>query len=107
VGLAQRASHFVSELSGGEQQRVAVARALMNDPPLLLADEPTGNLDAAAGAGVMKLLQELNAEGRTVVLVTHDEQTAAYARREIMLEGGRVTSDRLLAIANVTANASK
>jgi ABC-type lipoprotein export system ATPase subunit len=74
---------------------VALARALMNDPPLILADEPTGNLDSAAGAAVMELLTELNAEGRTIVLVTHDEQTAAYARRELLIRDGRLASDRL------------
>lgn len=98
VGLAQRAQHFVAELSGGEQQRVAVARALMNDPPLLLADEPTGNLDAASGAQVMQLLSELNDEGRTIVLVTHDEQIARFARREILLRDGSIESDRATAL---------
>jgi putative ABC transport system ATP-binding protein len=94
VGLAGRADHYVGELSGGEQQRVALARALMNDPPLILADEPTGNLDSAAGAAVMELLTELNAEGRTIVLVTHDEQTAAYARRELLVRDGLLASDQ-------------
>ena len=94
VGLAERADHFVSELSGGEQQRVALARALMNDPPLILADEPTGNLDSVAGDAVMELLAALNAEGRTIVLVTHDERTAAYARRELLIRDGVLASDR-------------
>ncbi len=94
VGLAARASHFVSELSGGEQQRVAIARALMNDPPLLLADEPTGNLDSAAGESVMRLIDDLNREGRTIVLVTHDEQVAAWAGRELLIRDGQVASDR-------------
>jgi ABC-type lipoprotein export system ATPase subunit len=97
VGLKDRADHYISELSGGEQQRVALARALMNDPPLLLADEPTGNLDSASGEAVMQLLTDLNREGRTVVLVTHDERTASYARRELVIRDGVLASDRVLA----------
>ena len=94
VGLGERADHYVTELSGGEQQRVAIARALMNDPPLLLADEPTGNLDSTAGASVMELLKELNRDGRTIVVVTHDEATASYADRELLIQDGRIASDR-------------
>ena len=97
VGLRDRAHHFSSELSGGEQQRVALARALINDPPLILADEPTGNLDQIAGAEVMRILSELHREGRTIVLVTHDDTIAAYARREILLRDGRLHSDRAMA----------
>jgi putative ABC transport system ATP-binding protein len=97
VGLRDRANHFSSELSGGEQQRVALARALINDPPLIFADEPTGNLDQIAGAGVMRILSELHREGRTIVLVTHDDSIAAHAAREILLQDGRLTSDRVLA----------
>ena len=96
VGLAPRAGHFVTELSGGEQQRVAIARALMNDPPLILADEPTGNLDSAAGDGVMNLLTELHAEGRTIVLVTHDEHVATFAHRELLIRDGVLAADRAL-----------
>ena len=94
VGLAARAEHFVTELSVGEQQRVAIARALMNDPPLLLADEPTGNLDSAAGDSIMELLTELHREGRTIVLVTHDERVASYAARELEIRDGVLASDR-------------
>jgi putative ABC transport system ATP-binding protein len=94
VGLAARASHFASELSGGEQQRVAVARALINNPALILADEPTGNLDSVAGREVMGLLTDLYKEGRTILSVTHDDAVAAYASREILLRDGSVVSDQ-------------
>jgi len=93
VGLTDRGGHYVTELSGGEQQRVAIARALMNDPPLLLADEPTGNLDSAAGQSIMELLAELSDEGRTIILVTHDEATAAFARRELVIRDGIIALD--------------
>jgi putative ABC transport system ATP-binding protein len=93
VGLADRAHHFATELSGGEQQRVAIARALMNDPPLLLADEPTGNLDSAAGAAIMQLLTALHRDGRTIILVTHDEHVASYASRELIVRDGALVSD--------------
>ena len=96
VGLRDRARHFSSELSGGEQQRVALARALINDPPLIFADEPTGNLDQTAGADVMRILGDLWREGRTIVLITHDDAIAAYAAREILLRDGRLASDRAL-----------
>jgi putative ABC transport system ATP-binding protein len=98
VGLGARAHHYGTELSGGEQQRVAIARALINDPPLILADEPTGNLDSAAGAEVMCILRELHQEGRTVVLVTHDDAVAAYAEREILFKDGVLRSDRKIAV---------
>ena len=86
--------HFPTELSGGEQQRVAVARALINNPALILADEPTGNLDANAANQVMYLLQSLQDEGRTILLVTHDPAVAAYASREILLRDGSILSAR-------------
>lgn len=94
VGLAERATHFPMQLSGGEQQRVAIARAFSNRPSILFADEPTGNLDAASGERVVALLEELNREsGSTVVIVTHDATLAARARRQIRLADGAVIED--------------
>jgi putative ABC transport system ATP-binding protein len=93
VGLGARARHFAAELSGGEQQRVAIARALINDPALVLADEPTGNLDFAASSEIMRIFKELHADGRTIVMVTHDESIAAHARRQILLSDGAVIED--------------
>jgi putative ABC transport system ATP-binding protein len=90
VGLGKRAEHLPSELSGGEQQRVCIARALINNPPILLADEPTGNLDAANQKIVAELLQELHAQGHTIVMVTHDPEMAALAQRKIALSHGKV-----------------
>ena len=95
VGLAGRAHHFPSQLSGGEQQRVCVARALINYPALILADEPTGNLDSQHGAEVMALLKQLNKEGTTVVMVTHSRTDAGHARRVINLLDGHVVAEGL------------
>ena len=93
VGLADRLRHTPSELSGGQQQRVAIARALVNEPDLLLADEPTGNLDAQSAGEILEIFAALNRSGRTVVLVTHDAAIAARARRVVRLDGGRVVAD--------------
>jgi putative ABC transport system ATP-binding protein len=90
VGLAARARHYPAELSGGQQQRVAIARALAGEPRLLLADEPTGNLDSQMARGVMDLLEELNREGSTIVMVTHDPQLAARAQRNVHVIDGQV-----------------
>jgi putative ABC transport system ATP-binding protein len=90
VGLGHRATHRPSELSGGEAQRTAIARALVLEPPLVLADEPTGNLDTVTGDEIASLLQDLNREGRTLVLVTHNEALAARANRQVRLRDGRL-----------------
>jgi putative ABC transport system ATP-binding protein len=93
VHMEHRADHFPSQLSGGQQQRVAVARGIVNDPALLLADEPTGNLDTFNGGAIMDLLDELNAEGRTICMVTHDPRFAERAQRRIELKDGMVNDD--------------
>ena len=97
VGIAHRAKHCPSQLSGGQQQRVAVARAVVGEPPLILADEPTGNLDSAHGEEVMQMLRQLNDDGTTIVMVTHSPAHADYARRTVNLFDGHVVTERLRA----------
>ena len=93
VGLAGREDHTPAQLSGGQQQRVAIARALMNNPPVVFADEPTGNLDTKSSIEVMKLFSELSREGITIVMVTHEDDIAAYARRHVVMRDGHVMRD--------------
>lgn len=95
VGLADRSHHQPNQLSGGQQQRVAIARALINQPALVMADEPTGNLDTHSGLEIMNLLADLNRQGRTIVLVTHDPDIAHYTKRIVHIRDGKIESDRM------------
>jgi len=95
VGLTERMHHKPNELSGGQRQRVAIARALVNNPSIILADEPTGNLDSRTGHEIMGLFRELHQRGNTIILVTHEDDIAAYARRVVRLRDGKVESDKL------------
>ncbi len=94
VGLSHRKNNFSNQLSGGEKQRVAIARAIVNDPHILFADEPTGNLDSKTGNQILQILQEINDKGRTVIMVTHEKDTAEHARRILFLRDGKIESDK-------------
>ncbi|MBP7483155.1 MAG: ABC transporter ATP-binding protein [Lacunisphaera sp.] len=103
VGLANRADHFPSQLSGGQQQRVAIARALVNEPQILLADEPTGNLDSKTSVEVLGVFQQLNDAGITILMVTHELDIAAYCKRNLIVRDGRVVSDIQVAHRSLSA----
>jgi putative ABC transport system ATP-binding protein len=107
VGLAGRADHFPSQLSGGQQQRVAIARALVNQPLMLLADEPTGNLDSRTSVEVMDIFQKLNAAGLTIILVTHEPDIAQFAKREIVFRDGQIKRDEVVAMPQVASEVLK
>lgn len=96
VGLSHRLDYYTNQISGGEKQRVAIARALVNDPAVIFADEPTGNLDSKSGGIVMKILQKLNNEGRTIILVTHEMDTAEHAKRLIKIKDGHIVTDEVI-----------
>jgi putative ABC transport system ATP-binding protein len=103
VGLQGRGDHHPSQLSGGQQQRVAIARALINDPEVLLADEPTGNLDSRTSVEVMEIFQRLNGKGITIIMVTHESDIAAYAGRNVVMRDGRIVSDRAVSDRSIAA----
>jgi putative ABC transport system ATP-binding protein len=107
VGLAQRADHFPSQLSGGQQQRVAIARALVNKPLILLADEPTGNLDSRTSVEIMEIFQKLNREGLTIVLVTHEPDIARFSKRAIVFRDGHIKRDELVDSPQVASEVLK
>ncbi len=96
VGLSHRLDYYTNQISGGEKQRVAIARALVNDPAVIFADEPTGNLDSKSGNAVLSILQELNAKGHTIILVTHEMDTANHAKRIIRVKDGKIVADELV-----------
>jgi putative ABC transport system ATP-binding protein len=100
VGLEERIYHYPNQLSGGQQQRVAIARALVNDPSIVLADEPTGNLDSKTSIEVMEIFQKLNEQGITIILVTHEPDIALFAKRHIIFHDGKIKSDKINAVPN-------
>lgn len=107
VGLSEREHHFPSQLSGGQQQRVAIARALTNQPRLLLADEPTGNLDSRTSVEVMDIFQRLNADGLTIVLVTHEPDIAQFAKRQVVFRDGHIKRDDMVRVPQVASEVLK
>jgi putative ABC transport system ATP-binding protein len=107
VGLGDRQEHFPSQLSGGQQQRVAIARALVNKPLILLADEPTGNLDSRTSVEVMEIFQRLNSDGLTIVLVTHEPDIARFSRREIVFRDGQIKRDEVVVSPQVASEVLK
>ena len=107
VGLGDRADHFPSQMSGGQQQRVAIARALVNQPRILLADEPTGNLDSRTSIEVMEIFQKLNTDGLTIVLVTHEPDIAQFSKREIVFRDGQIRRDDVVEVPHVATEVLK
>jgi len=107
VGLEHRLDYFTNQLSGGEKQRVAIARALVNDPKVIFADEPTGNLDSKSGLAVMKILQDLNNQGHTIILVTHERYTAEHAKRILRIKDGTIQSDEPVTNRQLADSASE
>jgi putative ABC transport system ATP-binding protein len=107
VGLAERADHYSNQLSGGQQQRVAIARALVNEPAIIMADEPTGNLDSQTSEEIMGIFQKLNSQGITIIMVTHETDIAAFTSRQIVFRDGIIISDALNAAQRVSSAALK
>ena len=107
VGMENRAKYFSNQISGGEKQRVAIARALVNNPDVIFADEPTGNLDSKSGLQVMMILQALNNEGHTIILVTHETSTAEFAKRMLKVHDGRLVSDELIRDRKIASGGEK